>query len=478
MLGITTSIFDFLKIGPGPSSSHTIAPMKAAYMFMEHVRCLPKEERALADRLEVRLFGSLSATGEGHGTDRAVLCGLLGNTPESCTTEALTALLDSSAENRLATMGSPSQTVEAGTMGAPCSPHILDLGDGYTLPHALVHIIFDAVQHEYPHSNTLAFRLYSGKKCLVEQTYFSIGGGFLRWPNWVEPVTGIPVYPYNTMAELKAVLAENTLSLHELMLANETAITGLSAEDTYAKLDQLMDVMEQAVLLGITTRGFLPGPIGLQRKAALMYAKAKQEHFQGEGFLKALNAYALAVSEENAAGHCIVTAPTCGAAGVIPAIIFMLKHHMGVEQKAIREGLLAATAVGFLCKHNASISGAEVGCQGEIGVASAMAAALITYAVGFSFESVENAAEIAMEHHLGLTCDPVGGYVQIPCIERNAMGVVKAYNAYLIASTIDSSYHKVDFDKAVAAMAQTGRDMSCKYKETSLAGLAQSMAEC
>lgn len=451
---ISTSIFDFLKVGPGPSSSHTIAPMKAAYTFMEQVRSLPEKDRCSADTLEVRLFGSLSATGVGHGTHRAILCGLLGHTPESCTTDTLDAL-------------------DKGKV-----VHQLDLGDGYSIPYRSNDIISDMVQHEYPHSNTLLFRLYADTDLVLEQVYFSVGGGFLCSPNWVEPPTGSPVHQYTTMAELKDVLRRHKLPLHQLMLDNEEAITGISPKETYAQLDHRIHVMEQAVLLGIEVQGVLPGPIGLQRKAAIMYAQAKQEQFQGAGFLKALNAYALAASEENAAGHCVVTAPTCGAAGVIPAIIYMLKYHMGVQQKNIREGLLAATAIGFLCKHNASISGAEVGCQGEIGVASAMAAALIAYARGNDFTCVENAAEIAMEHHLGLTCDPVGGYVQIPCIERNAMGAVKAYNAYLIASTLDSSYQKVNFDKVVEAMAQTGRDMSNRYKETSLAGLAQSMAEC
>jgi len=454
MTAITTSIFELLKIGPGPSSSHTIAPMKAGYAFMEKMHLLPEKYLCMADKIEVRLFGSLSATGEGHGTRRAVLCGLLGNLPDSCSTDALTNLEDS---NKV---------------------YALNIGAGYTLPYSSREIIFDCIQHNYEHSNTLIFRLYSGDKILLEQIYFSIGGGFLRWPNYIEPLTGKPLYPYSTMAELKKLLKTHDISLHELMLANEMAITKQNFSFINENLDRLIEVMEQSVLLGIKAKGPLPGPIGLMRKASIMYTQAKQEQFQGSGFLKALNAYALAASEENASGHCVVTAPTCGAAGVLPSIIFILKYHMGALQEELRNGLMAATVIGFLCKHNASISGAEVGCQGEIGVASAMAAALIAYTRGCSFECVENSAEIAMEHHLGLTCDPVGGYVQIPCIERNAMGVVKAYNAYLIASTLDSSYHKVDFDKVVAAMAQTGKDMSCKYKETSLAGLAQSMAEC
>jgi len=450
---ITTSIFELLKIGPGPSSSHTIGPMKAGHDFMTFVRELPENVRLSADTLTIRLFGSLSATGEGHGTRRAVMSGLLGFLPDTCQ------------PNVLEEFEETEQVFQ------------IDLG-GKTLDYRPGDIIFDAVQHDYAHSNTMIFALETDGTVLLERTYYSVGGGFLRWEGWKEPERGEPAYPYKTMAELKRHLKRNSMRLHELILANETAITGAHEEEIRQGLDHIIEVMERAVELGVKTAGTLPGPIGLQRKASILYDRAKEMQFQGPGFLKAINAYALAASEENASGHCVVTAPTCGAAGVIPSIVFMLKRHMGALQEEIRQGLMAACAIGFLCKHNASISGAEVGCQGEVGVASAMAAALLTYGRGYRFQVTENAAEIAMEHHLGLTCDPVGGYVQIPCIERNAMGAVKAYNAYLIASTLDESYQKVDLDKAIEAMAQTGRDMSRKYKETSLAGLAQSMTEC
>lgn len=453
MPAISTSVFELLKIGPGPSSSHTIGPMKAGYDFIKLIRGLPKESRSKADSLEIRLFGSLSATGEGHGTRRAVMSGLLGYQPEKCESD----VLEKFTEND--------------------KPFELDI-DGNILMYHPGDIIFDAVKHDYPHSNTMIFRLKSHDEVLFERIYFSVGGGFLRWQGWKEPEHGKPVYPYDTMAELKEHLKASSIRLHQLVLENEKAITGMSESEVNSRLDQIIAIMEQSVELGIQGTGPLPGPIGLQRKAGVMYDRAKKEQFQGPGFLKAINAYALAASEENASGHLVVTAPTCGAAGVIPAIVYMLKHHMGALQKEIRQGLLAAASIGFLCKHNASISGAEVGCQGEIGVASAMAAAFLAYARGYKFQVTENAAEIAMEHHLGLTCDPVGGYVQIPCIERNAMGAVKAYNAFLIASTLDESYQRVDLDKAIAAMAQTGHDMSRKYKETSLAGLAQSVTEC
>nr|WP_321514479.1 L-serine ammonia-lyase [uncultured Pseudodesulfovibrio sp.] len=450
---VRTSIFELLKIGPGPSSSHTIGPMTAGYDFMELVRKLPRKDRLRADRLTIRLFGSLSATGEGHGTRRAVMSGLLGFLPDTCHPNVLEEFDDKDQQFEL------------------------DL-DGKALAYCAGDIVFDAVQHDYPHSNTMLFALNAGTETLLERTYYSIGGGFLDWEGKEEEKRGEPAYPYKTMAQLKEHLRTHSMRLHELILANEKAITGMSEKEIFENLDHIVEVMERSVELGIQSKGILPGPIGLQRKAAVMYEKAKAEHFQGPGFVKALNAYAMAASEENASGHCVVTAPTCGAAGVIPSIIFMLKRHMGALQDEIRQGLLAAIAIGFLCKHNASISGAEVGCQGEVGVASAMAAALLAYARGYRFQVTENAAEIAMEHHLGLTCDPVGGYVQIPCIERNAMGAVKAYNAYLIASTLDESYQRVDLDKAIQAMAQTGRDMSRKYKETSLAGLAQSVTEC
>lgn len=455
MQPINTSIFELFKIGPGPSSSHTIGPMKAGADFMTLARALPDAEKTRAERLEVRLFGSLSATGEGHGTRKAIISGLLGHSPEHCPPEVLDNLDRS-----------------------PSEQHELDF-TGNFINFAVSDIIMDAVEHDYPHSNTMIFRLLDKNgNSLLEREYYSIGGGFLRWLGYEEPERGEPRYPYSSMATLKEHLTRNDIRLHQLILENEKAVTGLTETEIFTKLDTLIEVMEHAVEKGITTCGKLPGSIGLYRKAPTMYQHARNDHFQGSGFVKALNAYALAASEENAAGHCIVTAPTAGAAGVIPAILFVLKRHLGALTDEVRQGLLAACAIGFLVKHNASISGAEVGCQGEVGTASAMAAALLAYARGYRFQITENAAEIALEHHLGLTCDPVGGFVQIPCIERNAMGAVKAYNAYLIATTVEAAYHMVDLDKVVRAMKETGFDMSHKYKETSEGGLALSMTEC
>ena len=229
---------------------------------------------------------------------------------------------------------------------------------------------------------------------------------------------------------------------------------------------------------GLAASGPLPGTLGVQRKAGALYDKAAHMPIGSDRFLARLNAYALATAEENADGGVIVTAPTCGAAGVMPALLYAMRHDQSIGDRALREGMLAAAAVAFLAKRNAAIAGAEVGCQGEVGVASAMAAALVAHARGASAQTTENAAEIALEHHLGLTCDPVGGYVQIPCIERNAMGAVKAYNAFLLASTENPYHHRVSLDSAIAAMAETGREMNAKFKETSLGGLAVSMVNC
>lgn len=454
MNAITTSIFELFKIGPGPSSSHTIGPMKAGRDFVRLMEELPAGQLSAADRIEIRLFGSLSATGLGHGTDRAIMAGLLGQEPETCESEFL---------DGLSLGAGRTYDVRAGDRAIAISSR---------------DIIFDAVHHDFPNSNTMILRLFAGEAMLLEREYYSVGGGFLMWKGCEEIQRGEPVYPYENMESMRRQLRENDLRLHELILANETAISGMTEEEIYEGIDRIIEVMESSVERGLTSEGVLPGPIGVHRKAPELLRRSKAVHYAGGNFLLSLNAYAMAASEENAAGHRIVTAPTCGAAGVIPSVLYVLKHKVGVPQKDLRNGMLAAAAMGFLVKHNASIAGADVGCQGEVGTASAMAAAFIAYARGYRFQVTENAAEIALEHHLGLTCDPIGGYVQIPCIERNAMGAVKAYNAFLIATAEAQGSHKVDLDKAIIAMAETGRDMSRKYKETSEGGLALSMPEC
>lgn len=452
---VATSIFELFKIGPGPSSSHTLGPMKMGLDFRRSIEALPPEDIGRAGRVVFRLFGSLSATGKGHGTDRALVAGFLGQEPETCPPDFLQGLFTRDGET-----------------------HDVAIG-GVTLPVGAESIVCDAVAHDRPWSNTvLAELLDADGKPLFQREYYSVGGGFIEYQGCTALETGEPKFAYGDMQALKKHLTDNNLRLHELVLINEQAQTGASRKDILAHLDRVIGVMANAVARGLETEGPLPGPIGLARKAPAYLAKAKKVRHAANKFLLTMNAAAHSAAEENAAGHVVVTAPTSGSAGVMPAVLHMLSTKLGAEPNDLRKGLLASAAVGFLVKHNAGIAGAEMGCQGEIGTASAMAAAALCYARGYRFQVTENAAEIALEHHLGLTCDPVGGFVQIPCIERNAMGAVKAYNAFLLASLGDPSRHKVGLDAAIRAMAQTGRDMSAKYKETSLGGLAVSVPKC
>ncbi|GAU09659.1 L-serine ammonia-lyase [Desulfoplanes formicivorans] len=455
MKPITTSLFELFKIGPGPSSSHTIGPMKAGYDFITTVRTLPEDILARAVSIKVHLYGSLSATGRGHGTDRAVLAGLLGANPRTCSAEFMDGLDRDNTDGYRVAIGS--------------NECVLTWDD----------IVFDAFERDSCFSNTLSIRLFGDDQTLLfEREYYSVGGGFIQWKGQKEEVRGMPAYPYATMEGLKKILRTEKLRLHEVILANEKALTGASEGEISAGLDHIITTMEEAVDTGIGSEGILPGPIGLHRKAPVLYRRACKMTHSTDHLMVALSAYAFGASEENAAGHRIVTAPTAGSSGVMPAVVYVLKNHRNIAPHALREGLMAAAAVGFLARHNASIAGADVGCQGEIGVASAMAASFLAYALGYRFQVTENAAEIALEHHLGLTCDPVLGYVQIPCIERNAMGALKAYTAFLIASAEIPGNHKVDLDQVIRAMAETGRDMCTKYKETSLGGLAQSVVQC
>lgn len=476
---ISMSIFELLKAGPGPSSSHTIGPMKAGADFAALVRWLPDDQRARAKGLRVRLWGSLSATGQGHGTDRAVIAGLMGYEPTDCPPGLLARLTELPEEQRR-----------------------LNLGEGY-LPLGLDNIQYGPIHHDRPYSNTLIIDLLDqpfhspesarlipppfdqqaagpdplAGNIIFSREYYSVGGGFIQWEGWEVPERDLPPHPYRNCRDLLSVLSEKSISLDQLMMENESALTGLSSRDITAGLDKLMEIMKGAVRRGREASGRLPGTIGLYRKARELYVKSASM-IEFDRHLAQLNAYAYAAAEENAAGDIIVTAPTCGSAGVIPAILVFMEDHLKLGPDSQRKGLLAATAMGFIAKQNAGIAGAEVGCQGEIGVASAMGAALLAHSRGFGPKVVENAAEIALEHHLGLTCDPVGGYVQIPCIERNAMGAIKAYNAALIAATENPANHKVSYDETLQAMAEIGRDMNSKYKETSTGGLAVCLAEC
>ena len=454
MNAITTSLFDMFKIGPGPSSSHTIGPMRAAYHFWEFINKLPEAKTQNADRIEVSLYGSLSATGKSHGTDRAIAAGLLGWQPESCDSLALSELLQ-----------------------APSQRYTIRLKNR-DIPFQGSQIRFAEIQHPYPFQNTMVFRLFSGDRVLAEKECYSLGGGFIKVKGESEEGRSDPLYRYANMTEFIALVTERKIRLPGIMLKNEAAITRTTPKMISEKLDQIITAMIESVERGLKAKGTLPGPIGLARKANILYHRRKRPGFFPGQTLTALSAYALAAAEENAAGHRVVTAPTLGSAGILPALIYALRKNFHLPQERIREGLLAAALIGFIAKQNASIAGAEVGCQGEIGVASAMGAALLAYVNKHNIRTVANAAEISLEHHLGLTCDPVGGYVQIPCIERNAIGAVHAYSSYLLAMVGDPGKQKVKFDQAVQAMLETGRDMSTKYKETSRGGLAVCVTTC
>lgn len=452
---ITTSVFDLFKIGPGPSSSHTIGPMKAGYDFLQRVNrlVLPSHQEL---KIEVHLYGSLSATGKGHGTDRAVIGGLLGWLPDTVDPVAFTSLLKNPEDTYPVIIGSHTVTLSADS------------------------VIFQRVRYDSPHPNTVVFKLLADGIVFHEEEYYSVGGGFIqrKGERKSEESKKQPPYPYASMKELKGHLVAHGISLTELMLANEEALTGLDRKQILKKIDDIIETMHKAVKRGLKQKGELPGTIRLRRKAPVLYEQAKSSASTSDSFMVFLNAYCMAASEENAAGNRVVTAPTSGASGVIPGVTYLLKNHYHYDKQKIREGMLAAAVIGFLIKHNASISGAEMGCMGEIGSASAMAAAMLAHCAGRSIETIEVAAEIAIEHHLGMTCDPIGGYVQIPCIERNAMGAIKAYNAYLIASSGNPGDQKITFDSVIKVMRATGRDMSKKYKETSEAGLALSATEC
>lgn len=453
---IKTSIFDLFKIGPGPSSSHTIGPMKAAYDFLQRAKVLTTTHSLENPQIIIHLYGSLSATGKGHGTDRAVIAGLLGWLPDTCEPMAFTALLKN----------------ETDTYETQVSDNQVQL--------TAKSIIFEKKRYESPHPNTLVFKLISANEIVLEEEYYSVGGGFIQRKGEDLSVENdkMPKYAFTTMKELKEHLQKNKITLTDLMIANEEALTGLSRKEIYQKIDDILEAMHKAVKRGLRQKGLLPGTIKLRRKAPVLYEQAKNHASASDSFMIFLNAYCMAASEENAAGNIVVTAPTSGASGVIPGVFFLLRNHYHYDKQRLREGMLAAAAVGFLIKHNASISGAEMGCMGEIGSASAMAAAMLAHCAGKSIEIIEAAAEIAIEHHLGMTCDPIGGYVQIPCIERNAMGAIKAYNAYLLSSSGNASAQKISLDSVIKVMRATGRDMSKKYKETSQAGLALSATEC
>jgi len=361
----------------------------------------------------------------------------------------------------------------------PTQSYPLKLGDK-TFNLSLADIIYDAPKGNFPHPNTMTCKLMEGDKAAYELEYYSVGGGFIEWKGYQPPKKGKPKYSYGTMKELRKHAEDNKLSIAQVMMANEVAVSGKTEEQINAFLDKIAGAMLATVKSGLSVKeGVLPGPIKLQSKAATVWERAQDDKYESDRAIAMVSACALAGSEENARGHLVITAPTGGSAGVMPAIVYALvesKRKLPMEK--VREGLLAGAAIGYLCKHNATLAGAEGGCQSEIGVASAMSAAFIAQVMDSTPLVLENAAESALEHHLGMTCDPVAGYVQVPCIERCAFGAVKAWTAFMIATNEIASRHRVDLDTTIKTLAQTGRDMNSKYKETSEAGLAANLVLC
>ena len=454
------SVFELFKIGIGPSSSHTVGPMKAAAAFAKGL-----VETGAIDQiasLEVALLGSLAFTGKGHATDKAVILGLSGETPETVDLDAAETLVARVRETKR-----------------------LDLVRRRAIPFDPERAIrFDTVTPAPRHPNTMRFVVRDGEAAtLADETWLSIGGGFIIRDGGdtdrSAPEPQFP-YPFRSGAELLAHGRQAKLSIAELMRANEVALRSEGEADAHA--ERVLDVMFASVDRGLTRSGPLPGGLKVMRRARAIHDRlteaSKRNLHPAHEIMDFVSVYAMAVNEENAAGGRVVTAPTNGAAGVIPAVLRYYRDHCeGASLAGLRDFLMTATAIGALFKMNASISGAEVGCQGEVGVASSMAAAGLCAALGGTNEQIENAAEIAMEHHLGMTCDPIGGLVQIPCIERNAFGAVKAIAAASLALHGDGT-HRVSLDSVVATMRQTGADMQSKYKETSLGGLAVNFVEC
>jgi L-serine dehydratase len=453
---VMTTVEEFYKVGPGPSSSHTIGPMRITYDFYQRCTKLPSDQLAEVTGLKVHLFGSLSATGKGHGTERAALAGIIGKEPATVEPEFLDGLA-----------AKPDQVFPV-KLGAK------------SLDVSLKDIVYDAAKGDFPHPNTMTCKLLAGDKVLLEQEYYSVGGGFIEWKGYQPPKKGQPKYPYATMKELQDHAEKSGLSIAQLVLANEVSVSGKSEAEVNAFLDKITNTMVNIVKSGLAApSSTLPGPIKLKTKAGEVYKRAMDDTFEKQRGVGVVAAYALAGSEGNARGHLVITAPTGGSAGVIPAIVYALgEGGRKLPQEKIRNGLLAAAGIGYLCKHNATLSGAEGGCQAEIGVASAMGAALIAQAHDFGHQVIANSAESALEHHLGLTCDPVAGFVQVPCIERCAFGAVKAWTGFMIASNEIPANRRVDFDTTVAAMALTAKEMNSKYKETSEGGLAVSVVLC
>lgn len=457
---MTISVFNLFSIGIGPSSSHTVGPMKAAYDFVQKL----KKNNLLnkIEKLQVELFGSLAFTGRGHGTDYAILLGLENQLPDTVDPGIITTR--------------SKEIIEQQQLNVAAERII-----SFNYVENFIYNLKDLLP---AHTNGMRFSVFSKNDLLYSRIYYSIGGGFIlnedEVAQTVASVTKDLPYPFTTAKELLTQCETNNLSIRELMMLNETSMR--SSDEVINGLHMIANVMRECIDNGCQHTGLLPGGLNVKRRAPILFnkltAKGKPKSHEHTDSMEWLNLFAIAVNEENAAGGRVVTAPTNGAAGIIPAVLF---YYLTFYPKACEDDivhfLLVAAAIAILYKKGASISGAEVGCQGEVGVACSMAAAALTSVLGGSLYQIENAAEIAMEHHLGLTCDPINGLVQIPCIERNAMGAVKAVNAARLALLGDGE-HYVSLDKVIATMRQTGKDMMTIYKETSLGGLAANLPEC
>jgi L-serine dehydratase len=463
---MAVSVFDLFKIGIGPSSSHTVGPMRAARMFA--LRLAHEGLLGRVARLQCRLYGSLGATGKGHGSDKAVLLGLAGHEPDRVDVDTIPALLESMRRDA----------------------RLVVLGQHPVAFHEAADLVFLRRETLPFHANGMCFCAFDAADAeLARRTYYSVGGGFVvsdevaadgTRQKAIAPDTTVLPHPFHSGAELLALTQQLGCSIAQLMRRNERHWRDDAEID--AGLMTLWRTMQDCVARGCRTEGVLPGGFKVKRRAAALY-RALTAHPEAAlrdplQVLDWVNLYALAVNEENAAGGRVVTAPTNGAAGIVPAVLhYYARFVPGATDAGVADFLLTAAAIGILYKENASISGAEVGCQGEVGVACSMAAGALAAVLGGTPAQVENAAEIGMEHHLGLTCDPVGGLVQIPCIERNAIAAVKAINAARMALRGDGT-HFVSLDKVIKTMRETGADMMTKYKETARGGLAVNIIEC
>ena len=463
---MAVSVFDLFKVGIGPSSSHTVGPMRAARLFA--LRLQAEGRLAATARVAAHLYGSLGATGKGHGSDKAVLLGLMGHEPDSVDVDAIPALLQAARKEQALRL----------------------LGTQPIAFREKTDIVFHRRESLPFHANGMRFEAFDEAGVpLAERSYYSVGGGFVvsdevaadgSRQKVVAPDTTVLPHPFHSGAELLALSIREGCSIAELMRRNERHWRSDAEID--AGLLRIWAVMQSCVKRGCETGGTLPGGFQVRRRAQELHRQlcanpeaALRDPLQ---VLDWVNLYALAVNEENAAGGRVVTAPTNGAAGIVPAVLhYYARFVPGATERGVIDFLLTAAAIGILYKENASISGAEVGCQGEVGVACSMAAGALAAVLGGTPAQVENAAEIGMEHHLGLTCDPVGGLVQIPCIERNAIASVKAINAARMALRGDGTHH-VSLDKVIKTMRETGADMMTKYKETARGGLAVNIVEC